>query len=114
MISINLTIHNKEFLLRNVLEGIKENTTSTYEIVSVLDGCNDASESILDKFISDNPSIKVKKLFADNVFETKSNNIAAKSSEGDFIVIIQDDMVIKERGWDERMLRPFSRFDDIF
>ena len=114
MLSVNLTIHDKGFLLRNVLSGIKENTLSNYELVAVLDGCSDDSESILDQFILENPSIKVKKLFADDVFETKSNNIAARASEGDFIAIVQDDMVITESGWDTRMLTPFSKFDDVF
>lgn len=114
MLSINLTVHNKDFLIKEVLDGISKNTVGTYELVTVLDGCNDNSESILDQFISENPSIKVKKLFADDVFETKSNNIAAKASEGDFIAIVQDDMIITERGWDERMLIPFSKFGDVF
>lgn len=113
-LSVNLTIHNKGFLLRNVLQGIKENTLSNFELVTVLDGCTDDSENILDDFIKQNPSLRIKKLFADDVFETKSNNIAAKASEGDFIAIVQDDMIITESGWDERMLLPFSKFGDVF
>ena len=56
MISINLTIHNKAFLIKRVLDGIKNNTINTYELVIVLDGCTDESESIVDEFISSNSS----------------------------------------------------------
>jgi len=114
MLSINLTIHNKDFLLRDSLERIKKFTKGDYEIVSVLDGCIDKSEEILDSFIKENPSIKIKKMVADNIFETKSNNMAAKESIGDFIAIIQDDMLINEEGWDLRMLEPFFKFSDVF
>jgi glycosyltransferase involved in cell wall biosynthesis len=114
MLSINLTIHNKDFLLAGSLERIKKFTSGKYEIVSVLDGCTDKSEEILDSFMKNNPEIKIKKILADNIFETKSNNIAAKNSSGDFIAIIQDDMLINEYGWDIRMLEPFRAFSDVF
>jgi glycosyltransferase involved in cell wall biosynthesis len=114
MISLNLTVHNKEFLLKKCLEQIKITTTGSYELVVVLDGCSDKSESILDHFIDENKNILVKKLYAPDVYETKSNNIAAKNSTGDHIAIIQDDMIINEIGWNERMLKPFHRFDDVF
>lgn len=114
MISINLTIHNKGFLLERVLDGIKINTIGPYELVTVLDGCSDESEIVLDKFINSNPNIKIKKIYAPNVFEVKANNIAAKNSEGDYIIIIQDDMIIKEYGWNLRMLKPINQFDDVF
>ena len=114
MLSINLTIHNKDFLLQDSLERIKKFTRSSYEIVAVLDGCSDRSEEILDKWTKENPQIKIQKLYADNVFETKANNLAAKSSQGEFVAIIQDDMLINEDGWDVRMLKPFHTFSDVF
>ena len=114
MISLNLTIFNKGFLLNRVLNGIKENTVGPYELVTVLDGCSDNSEDVLLKFKKENPQIKIKVNYADNIFETKSNNIAAKDSEGDRIIIIQDDMIIKEFGWDQRIQKPLDVFDDIF
>ena len=114
LISINLTVHNKCLLLKECLEKIKINTVGHYEIIVVLDGCSDSSESILDSFISDNKNIAIKKLYAPNVFETKANNIAARNSNGEYIAIIQDDMLINEKGWNERMLKPFSAFDDVF
>lgn len=114
MLSINLTVHNKENLLLECLERIKKHTTGTYEIVTVLDGCTDGSELILDNFIKNNTSIRIEKIHAPNVFETKSNNIAARASSGEHIVIIQDDMLINETCWNERMLKPFILFDDVF
>lgn len=114
MTSVNLTVHNKAFLLERVLDGIKTNTVGSYELVVVLDGCTDESEQILDNFITSNRSIHIKKFYAPNVFETKSNNIAARHSEGDHIIIVQDDMIVKEYAWNVRMLKPIQSFSDVF
>lgn len=113
-ISINLTIHNKGFLIGDVLESIRLNTSANYELIIVLDGCTDDSEAIVDNFFKKNSNIKFKKIYADNVFEVKANNIAAKNSSGEFIIIIQDDMVIRERDWDRRIIKPMLHFEDIF
>jgi glycosyltransferase involved in cell wall biosynthesis len=112
MISINLTIFNKGFLIERVLNAIKKNSVLDYEIVIVLDGCTDNSEEIVINFFKSN-NIKHKIFYADNVFETKANNIAAKNSDNDIIIIIQDDMIINELGWDERLIKPLKKFDDV-
>ncbi len=113
MLSINLTIHNKEKILYSVLSGIFKNVTLPFEFIAVLDGCTDESEKILLGFINSHSHIPNKIIYANNIFETRSNNLAAKSSIGDYICIIQDDMVIKEKGFDERMIKPFKAFSDV-
>ena len=60
MISINLTVHNKGFLIERVLESIKKFTYSDYEIIIVIDGCIDDSENIVTKFFEENKDIKHK------------------------------------------------------
>jgi glycosyltransferase involved in cell wall biosynthesis len=112
MISINLTIFNKGFLIERVLNAIKDNTVLDYELIVVLDGCIDDSEQKVLNFFKLN-KIKHKIFYANNVFETKANNIAAKNSEGDIIIIIQDDMIVNELGWDERLIKPIKKFNDI-
>jgi glycosyltransferase involved in cell wall biosynthesis len=115
MISLNLTVHNKSGLIDYVLGGILHNTVGEYELIIVLDGCTDKSKDkvLFHKDIYDHTGY-IKIFEAPNVFETKANNIAAKNSIGDHIIIIQDDMVITEGGWNERLLKPFKAFDDIF
>tara|TARA_Y100000310_G_scaffold293621_1_gene323347 strand:- start:9918 stop:10769 length:852 start_codon:yes stop_codon:yes gene_type:complete len=111
--SVNLTIHDKGFLLSRVLESIKDFTTDEYEIIAVLDGCADNSEEVLLKFIQRNPQISIKVFKTPDVFETKANNVAARNSSGKFIAIVQDDMVMNERGWNERLAKPIEMFDDV-
>jgi len=113
MISINLTIFNKGFLIERVVNAIKTMTTSEYELIIVLDGCIDNSENIVLEFFKNNKNIKHKIFYADNIFETKANNIAAKNSEGDIIIIVQDDIIVNEYGWDKRLIKPILNFDDV-
>jgi glycosyltransferase involved in cell wall biosynthesis len=114
MHSIVLTVHNKDWLLPKVLRGIVDNTVSPYELVIVLDGCTDSSEQMVENFIKNTPNTKVKVVETPDVFETKANNAGLKECEGDKVIIVQDDMVIKESGWNDRLEKPFDEFIDVF
>ncbi len=114
--SVVLTVHNKEKLIKKVLKSILKNTSSPFELVMVFDGCNDKSEEIAEKLLKRNiyKNINKKILYADDVFETKANNIGLKECTGDFISIIQDDMVIKEKDWNLNLFKPFTKYNDVF
>jgi glycosyltransferase involved in cell wall biosynthesis len=113
--SIVLTVHNQGDILEQVLEGIEDNTEGNYEIIVVLDGCTDNSEAVLDDYLNNSTiTSRVTILHADNVFETKANNIGLREAKGDYVIIVQDDMVIKEKGWNTRMRKPFQEFNDVF
>jgi len=114
MLSIILTVHDKEFLIHEVLNRIVKNTTNAYEINVVIDGCNDKSEFIVDKFIGENKKIKINKFNTDDVFETKANNVGLKNSSGEYCIIVQDDMLINEVAWNERLLKPIKQYSDVF
>ena len=111
--SLILTVHNKEWLIEKVVKGITDNTTGNYELIFVFDGCEDNSAGVALN-AADGAGIDYKVLTAPNVFETKANNIGLKEATGDLAIIIQDDMVIEEKGWNRRMQKPFMKFDDVF
>lgn len=113
MHSIVLTVHNKGWLIEEVLKGIVRNTTGDYELIVVLDGCTDDSEQVVYSYLG-SKKINHYILYAPNVFETKANNIGLKKSSGEKVIIIQDDMVITEPAWNKRMQKPFDAFDDVF
>lgn len=83
-------------------------------IVIVFDGCTDNSESIVRDILNKVSNKKIDYLYADNVFETKANNIGLKSVINDYVVLIQDDMVVTEKDFDKRMLEPFIKYNDVF
>jgi glycosyltransferase involved in cell wall biosynthesis len=109
-----LTTHNKQDLIEPVCRGIIDNVSElTKEIIIVFDGCNDNTELIVKEVLKDCPII-VKYVYTDDVFELKANNAGLKKVTSDFVILIQDDMIIKEKDFDKRILKPFISFDDVF
>ncbi len=113
MHSIVLTVHNKGWLIDKVIEGIVLNTRTPYELIVVIDGCSDNSEQVIWDTLS-GTHVDRKFVYAPDVFETKANNLGIKAASGDKIIIIQDDMIIREDNWNLRMEKPFKAFDDVF
>lgn len=113
-ISCLLTTHNKENLIESVCNGILTNISElTEQIIVVLDGCNDNTESIT-KNCFKNFNRKIDYVYTDDVFELRANNAGLKVVESDYVILIQDDMIVKEKDFDKRMLKPFQEFSDVF
>lgn len=112
--SIILTVHNKGFLLPQVLNGLKINTVGDYELIVVLDGCSDNSKEVITSFKSEHPTINITIIETPDVFETKANNAGVKLASGEIVIIVQDDMVINEYDWNNRITKPFIMFEDVF
>ena len=75
MHSLILTVHNKDWMIKDVMQSIYKNTVGEYELIIILDGCSDNSEEIVLSNLKDNTKI----FYADDVFETKANNIGLKA-----------------------------------
>ena len=112
--SIVLTIHNKEFLVDRVLRSILTLTTGDYELVIVFDGCSDKSEEKSLRILKQFPSLKYKIIHTPDVHETKANNAGMRICTGDYLVIVQDDMIVNEHGWNERLSKPLKIFSDVY
>jgi glycosyltransferase involved in cell wall biosynthesis len=114
MISIILTVFNKENLIDTILSSILENISPvTKEIIFVIDGCIDRSEEIIRRRMAIE-TIDRKYLYADNVFEVRANNIGLRASSQQYCMIIQDDMLIQEKNFDVKLLSPLFKFNDAF
>jgi glycosyltransferase involved in cell wall biosynthesis len=111
--SIVLTVHNKDWLIAKVIKSIIQNTVGDYELIVVIDGCTDNSESVIKDSLK-NVSFPYKIIHTPDVFETKANNAGLKQCSGNYAIIIQDDIVIEEYGWNMRMQKPFIKCDDVF
>jgi len=109
-----LTTHNKENMIESVCYGIINNISElTKEIIIVFDGCVDKTEDIVKRIFND-VNVKIKYVHTNDVFELKANNEGLKEVTSDYVILIQDDMIIKEKNFDKRMLKPFLSFDDVF
>lgn len=113
--SIVLTVHNKDWLIEQQLTSLKNTITDSIELNIVFDGCTDNSYTKFLSWCDNNTDFtkkhKINTFFAPNVFETKANNIGLKASTNDHVVIVQDDMVLIEKDWLNRMKKPFEATD---
>jgi len=110
-----LTIHNKESLAERVCTSLVNNLSDiNNQIIVVFDGCTDNSENIVKDVLDKITNKKIDYVYTDDVYETKANNAGLKLVDNDYVVLIQDDMVVNEKDFDLRMLQPFLKFDDVF
>lgn len=110
MQSIILTVNNKAWLIDQVIEAIYNNTVDPFELIVVLDGCTDNSEEVVTKHLRSNGKI----FYTPDVYETIANNVGLKNATGEYVIIVQDDMIVNEVGWDQRLRKPILTFPDIF
>jgi glycosyltransferase involved in cell wall biosynthesis len=114
-VSIILTIHNQEDLIKRVVNSILENKSKNVkELIMIFDACTDKSKEYAEKLLKDTNDISL--IFnetTEDFYEIKCNNIGLKLSSCNYSMIVQDDMVIEEKDFDTRMLKPFM-FEDTF
>jgi len=112
-ISVCLTIYNQEPIMNFVANSIVANVSENVkEIICVFDGCTDKSEEIA-RSIFDNSDIPTKYFITDDVWEVKANNLSFKNSSCPYILTIQDDMMLMEENFDQRLIKPFSHMSNI-
>ena len=114
-ISVVMPIHNQENIIENIVRNLFANSSDNVcEYIFVLDGCTDSSEEILQNTIL-NSSIKttVHLLYANDVYETTSCNIGFHAAKGDLVMNFQDDILITEKNYDQRMMKPFAVLPEL-
>jgi glycosyltransferase involved in cell wall biosynthesis len=110
-----LTIHNKDFLIEKVCNSLLSNlSNNTNQLIIVFDGCTDNSIPIVKTLLKNVNNMKIDYVYTDNVFETRANNAGLKIVDNNYVLLIQDDMVVTEKDFDIRMMKPFETFDDVF
>ncbi len=110
-----ITIHNKQDLIREVLLGVINTSTSTNNsnIYPVLDGCTDDTEKIINSIINEYPDRNITKLYAPDVHEIKSLNIALRSIPQDDNVLnicLQDDVILFGNNLEEKVSALYEQF----
>jgi glycosyltransferase involved in cell wall biosynthesis len=95
LFSYVITIHNKEQLLRRVLEGVAQCASRRAVIIPVLDGCPDGSAEIVEKFSRLSP-IEVRVVCCPDVHEVRSLNAGLAVAQPGYCILVQDDVIIHE------------------
>jgi glycosyltransferase involved in cell wall biosynthesis len=116
-IDIVISIFNQEKIIERILGGICRNTITPFNLILVFDGCVDQTKPKALAWLEKNRPAHMLELItrdAPDVYETKATNIGLKLGTEDYIITIQDDMEIQEKGWEVRLTYPIRKYDDIF
>lgn len=111
-----ITVHNKESLIRAVLMSVINCAGEHSCIYPVLDGCTDGSEQIIDDIIQANPEFKIVKLYADDVHELKSINVALNYSDqqgAGFNIVLQDDVLLQDPNLEMKCIFLYQSFPKL-
>lgn len=106
-----ITIHNKQDLIKKVLEGVVKSCGPDSVIYPVLDGCTDNTESIIDQTAKENPDVQIVKLYAPDVHEIKSLNVAFKSIPQENMVLnitLQDDVILNDSDLESKITKIYD------
>jgi hypothetical protein len=119
-------VHNKEELIKSVLEGIVDNhqrNDDELNIICILDGCIDKTESIITDFMRNFITYEIGNfyiLFQEDVHEIKCLNFGLQyiknnlnPQPNDLIFMVQDDVIIEEKGINVAFRRLFEDRKDL-
>ncbi|QDC41247.1 glycosyltransferase [Candidatus Methylopumilus universalis] len=101
-------IFNKEDILPLTLEGLDRCASKNSKIYTVIDGCTDRSEEVVDTFIK-NTGRDVIKIHMPNVHMLRSVNAGLKLVERGFSVIMQDDIILDDESFESKISDLYHR-----
>lgn len=95
-ISVIVPIHGVEKYLEKCLESLSKQTfNKPYEVICVIDNCDDESEKIVDRFIEINSNVFNKKIVINkNVSDTRNDGLSI--ARGKYIAFVDGDDSVKE------------------
>jgi glycosyltransferase involved in cell wall biosynthesis len=107
-ISVIVPTHNQGFMIGDVLRSIINNCSELVrELIVILDGCVDNSrEEVIKATMEFNGYFQMYSL--NNVNEVLASNDGARRARSKYIMFVQDDMIIQEKDFDKRLLKPFE------
>lgn len=106
-----IPIFNKEDILPMTLEGIDRCASRNARIFTVIDGCTDRSEQVVDDF-SKKTGRFVIKIHMPDVHMLRSVNSALKEVEQGFSVVMQDDIILEDERFEEKISALYQRMSD--
>lgn len=116
MNTIVLTVHNKESTIGRILASLYKSTSKlTTVVILILDGCTDKTEEIVSEFVYGDSISKHQWLIVktDDIWETMANNVGLRMAKTKYVTIVQDDMLLKEKDWDMKLIESMEA-ENIF
>ncbi len=108
--TIGYPIHNKGYMIDEIINGLVNSISHDVKYKFILDGCTDQSKIILEKEM-----VKLRNasyIETDNLFQLRTNNLLMKDFDTDFLIIFQDDMVLRDVYFLDNILRVYDKYGD--
>ncbi len=86
--SMIIPIYNVEKYLSKCLNSVVNQTYKNYEVIMILDKCNDGSEKIADEYIKKYNWIKI---YEEHTGLSKARNLGIEKAKGDYLVFLDGD-----------------------
>ena len=125
--SIILVVFNQEDIIHEVVSRLLIHTKGSWEFIIVFDYCIDRSIEFVEKALLDHGCSFSSEthVYCDQIqnirlieqktplFETSSTNLGLQQSSGNFSILVQDDMLIKQDYWNAKLAGPVLAYDDV-
>ena len=118
--TVAVPVHDQEGIIVRNLQSIFTNTTGSFELLMVFDGCTDASERLVLSYLQSKDWSKLPHIHRicvihqhTSIFETACDNMMFRLAQGQYIVEIQADMQIMTYGYNYILTKPMRIWNDI-
>lgn len=117
--SIITPVYNQEDIIVRNIKSYINNTNDNFEIIIILDSCSDnTKENVLNFFKTfkcvNTNFIQIQILeTTEPLFETKCDNIGFKLAQGKYLLEIQADMEMTQRGYNAHLTKPFNLLTNV-
>lgn len=103
LISVIIPTYKPQEYLLECLDSLRIQTIGQekFEIILVLNGCNDPYDALIKKWIKDNPSVQINYVQTDTPGVSNARNIALNIACGDYICFVDDDDYVSPSYLDE-------------
>ncbi|HEY1216764.1 MAG TPA: hypothetical protein VGE93_24330, partial [Bryobacteraceae bacterium] len=101
------------------LRSIQQCSRLPHEIIVIVDGCTDGTKEVVEKWAKEECRAEGKTrgitvaIVTDGVFETISDSIGCALASGEFLLEVQADMFIWERGFDNILVRTLELLPEL-
>lgn len=109
LFSVIMPVYNQRDIIRRNVQAVLDNTSgSEFELIIILDACSDDTEDQIRGLDLDR-SLLVRVLVLKSrvpMFETACDNLGFFCARGRYLIEVQADIEITERGYNQRLLAP--------
>lgn len=112
-ISIIIPVYNGEQYIRKCLDSVKNQTYPDIEIIVINDGSRDGSESVLQSYVLENPSMPIKIITKKNAGLPQARKTGVENASGDYVGFLDVDDWSEPQEYEEMAQKAIQMNADI-